>query len=244
MAPPSIDDYAGYTKNELADLCRANGVSGHSKKPPSVLIDMLIRANVHPVRKNVTSKKGSSGGSVTTKAPEVPTEESATKSEEAEDTASTSSTSSHEYIFRASWSEVLQHLEKGSAQVVIADTPISTDDAWITESLRVLEDDGTLVIRGLHPQAVPSFLQNSQWITVGSESLLCVTKGSALPSGAKSVTTFYESLISNTRPDATILVPFAGNGDICKLIHKHRRSFVTMDSDEDCVSRLYKIVHS
>jgi hypothetical protein len=84
MAPPSINDFAGYTKNELVDLCRANGVSGHSKKPPSVLIDMLIRANVHPVRKNVTSKKGSSGGSggsVTTKATEVPTEESATKSE-------------------------------------------------------------------------------------------------------------------------------------------------------------------
>ncbi len=258
MAAPSVNDFAGYTMPELVKLCNENGVKGHSKKKVHEIVDLLIHAGVHPVKKEGALKKkgrplATTTATTATTAVTAPDVATATVPEDAaDDAASTSSTSSHEYIFRASWRDVLKHLEDGSAQLAIADSASSVQVSdWITESLRVLEDGGLLVVRGLHPQAVPASLQNSQWMKVGTESLLVVTKGAtaaaiaatAATDETKSVTGFYESLISNTRADATILVPFAGNGDVCKLVRKHRRSFVTMDDDENRIARLYKIVH-
>lgn len=208
--------FVGYTKDELVDLCRAKGVTGHSKKKVHELIELLMKAGIQP------EKKG------TAKEPKPKAAEAAEAEPKEDDTTSvTSSTSntSHEYFFRASWPDVLPHLEDASVQLVIADP--ATDSHWVRECIRVLEPDGTLAIRGLStvPTGIPSAYRTS-WVTVGNHTILIVAQD-AYTTTAKTLESFYEGLVAATRPDAMVLLPFA-NGLLTRTLGQHRRSFVAM----------------
>lgn len=203
--------FVGYTKDELVDLCRAKGVTGHSKKKVHELIELLMKAGIQP------EKKGKA------KEPETnpePKEDDATSV-----TSSTSNTSntSHEYFFRAGWPDVLPHLEDASVQLVIADPAVEGD--WVRECLRILEPEGTLVIRGLSAVPIPSTYMTS-WVTVGNEKILIVAQG-AYATTAKTLESFYEGLVMATRSDAMIVMPFV-NGLLTRIVGRHRRSFVAM----------------
>jgi hypothetical protein len=43
-------DYTSYSRQDLIDLCREKNVSGHSKKKVNELIELLIKAGVHPTK--------------------------------------------------------------------------------------------------------------------------------------------------------------------------------------------------
>jgi hypothetical protein len=235
----TADDYSGYTKDDLVHLCRAKNVSGHSKKKVPELIELLMKAGVVPEKKAGTTAKRGRPVKVDTES--VP--------QDSCDNQSTSSTSSHEYIFHAEWKNVLQYMEDESVQLVLADHDTQGD--WIVECIRTLEPNGILVLRGMSdiPACVATATATATWTTVGSEKVLVVCKGAeataaiaeAAPAPA-TLTKFYETLITNTRSDATLLLPFASE-DLCKLVRKHRRSFVTMECDVNRITRLYDLLH-
>jgi hypothetical protein len=228
-----IEAYAGYSKDELANLCRAKNVGGHSKKKVPELIDLLMKAGVVPERKI---------GTVIKKVQPAIVESSPVADT---DTNSTSSTSSYEYIFHAEWKNVIQYIESASVQLVIAES--TSHGSWIAECIRTLEPNGRLVIHGALTPEDTSYIPphiNVKSVNVGNHKLVVLCNGTvelASSTGVKSLPRFYESLLCETRSDATILLPFASE-ETCKLVRKCRRSFVTMDHDQDCVARLYAIV--
>jgi len=211
--------FVGYTKDELVDLCRAKGVTGHSKKKVHELVELLMKAGIQPEKKG--KAKEPKEAKAETKAAEPKEDDTASVTS----STSNSSNTSHEYFFRAGWSDVLPHLEDASVQLVIADPAVEGD--WIRECLRVLEPEGTMAICGLSavPTCIPSAYMTS-WVTVGGQKILIVAQG-AMATTAKTLESFYESLVIATRPDAMVVMPFA-NGLLTRIVGWHKRSFVAM----------------
>jgi SAM-dependent methyltransferase len=197
---------------------------------------MLMKAGVVPEKKKGTLAKP--GRPTTVEVAAVPEAVEPVEAVEADatDAQSTSSTSSHEYIFHADWKNVLPYIDAESVQLILMD-PVQSEE-WMQECIRVLEPNGLLIVRG----AVPSSTLVTTPISVGDETIHVLSKGSvAVPVCAETLTHFYESLISNTGPDAILLIPFA-NEMVCSLARKCRRSFIAMDSNAECVKRLYAIL--
>lgn len=209
--------FSKYSRQQLIDLCRTNKVKGFSHKSVDELIGLLVNAGIKPADdKTITS---------TNIAPETTIPNNVPPSPE--------TTRPYQYIFYTSWDQVLPYIEERSAKLVIVDAPAGKE--CITESLRILETGGTLVIRGIHEVSQNSL--HASWVTVGSEKVL-VLRQEPYTGTHKTLGALYDSLIKTT--DGTILLPFASE-EVCKLLRN--RSFIVMDGDEARVSKLYSLVH-
>lgn len=244
MTSPSVDDFTGYNKTELADMCRANDISGHSKKSPSVLIEMLIKAGIHPVKKCEVAKKERAVTKSTEVAKAIETATTAAVVSKTSHTTNTTNTT-HEYIFHADWSNVLQYLDASCVQLIIADGQqgVQGDTLWLSESLRVLETDGTILVHGMTNLPLLPKEAHASWIPVGTDKILAIRKDTEpVEATMETLQGVYNEFVEMTRTDATVLLPFAGNGETCKLVRKYRRSFIAMESDKESVSRLYSLI--
>ena len=240
MNPPSVDDFAGYTMKELVALCNDNKVKGHSKKKVPEIIEMLIKAGIHPPKKEGSAaKKGRpAGASTSTNDTKAAAPTSTTPAPE----EATVSNISHEYIFHANWNNVLRYLDESSVQLAIADTVRDTG-VWIAESLRVLESDGVLLIRGMTTIPTLPTGARASWLPCqGNEKLLAIRKdGAIVDATMDTVHGIYNEFLEMTRPDATVLLPFAGE-EVCKMVRKYRRSFIAVEANDDRLAHLYSIV--
>ncbi len=249
MNSPSVDDFAGYTMKELVALCNDNKVKGHSKKKVPEIIDMLIKAGIHPPKKEGgAAKKGRPAGvgvsavaSASTNDTKAETIAAPTTTTPAPEEAAVSNIS-HEYIFHANWNNVLRYLDESSVQLAIADTVRDTG-VWIAESLRVLESDGVLLIRGMTTIPTLPTGARASWLPCqGNEKLLAIRKdGVTVDATMDTVHGIYNEFLEMTRPDATVLLPFAGE-EVCKMVRKYRRSFIAVEANDDRLAHLYSIV--
>ena len=227
-------------------MCRDNKVRGHSKKKHPEVIELLLKAGVHPTKGLGTAAT-------------VPASATGIASAEAEDTHSVSSqstTKSHEYVFHAPWENVLPYLDDDHASLVIAD-PISAEEDVISQLLphavRILDAKGILLVNGLTeiPELPTGYELYTTWISVGDAAtptkVLAIHKNPAFTcapaaTGAKTLPKFYEAfLLNHTEPNSTVVLPYATDEKLPALVKKHQRSFVTMSPSEKLVEKFYRV---
>ncbi len=240
-------DFSSYSRQELIDLCRQKQVAGHSKKKIHELIELLVKAGVHP-EKLGAAKPAASPSSASLAKPDVPTPEQPTQPSSSLGASPSASPSQQQrqYIFNAAWPQVLPYLEDASIALIIADAPSNAlGDKWLVEGLRLLETGGAFLIRGLPrvPPCVPKTIHTT-WYTLQDKTKVLVLQKEAAATNdttAAAATDLYIRFLNTIAEGATVLMPFAGDGDAAKLVKTCGRSLIAMDRDESRVQKLYDL---